>query len=88
MEVLIGYYLLINIIGFVVMKVDKRRAIQQKWRVPELHLWGIALLGGPLGEWIGMNTFRHKTKHLSFRLGLPMLTIIHAMAWGYYFFIG
>ncbi|QFT90133.1 hypothetical protein FIU87_15825 [Bacillus sp. THAF10] len=87
MEVLIGYYLFMNILGFIIMKADKQRAIEHRWRVPELHLWGIAMLGGALGEWMGMTTYRHKTKHLSFRVGLPSMTIIHIGLWGYFLFV-
>ncbi|KPB05459.1 DUF1294 domain-containing protein [Bacillus sp. CHD6a] len=84
MEVLVGYYIFINIVGFIIMKVDKQRAIEHRWRVPELHLWGIALLGGALGAWMGMQTYRHKTKRLLFRIGLPFLTFLHIGFWGYF----
>jgi uncharacterized membrane protein YsdA (DUF1294 family) len=88
MEIVIGYYLFINLVGLIIMKVDKQRAIKQQWRVPEIHLWGVALLGGALGAWMGMRTFRHKTKHLTFKYGLPFVTFLHIALWGYFLFVG
>jgi uncharacterized membrane protein YsdA (DUF1294 family) len=57
------------------MGVDKARAKQKKWRVPEKTLFLIALLGGALGTWAGMYLYRHKTKHWSFVLGMPILFV-------------
>ncbi|WAA11642.1 DUF1294 domain-containing protein [Fervidibacillus halotolerans] len=67
--------ILMNIFGFIVMGMDKRRAKRQKWRISERTIWLTALLGGALGITIGMYVFRHKTKHLSFKLGLPFLIV-------------
>ena len=79
MEFLIIWLVIINSLGFFIMGLDKRRARRQKYRIPESRLWFIALIGGALGAWIGMNVFRHKTKHIQFAFGLPLLTIIWAM---------
>ncbi len=79
MEFLIIWLVIINSLGFFIMGLDKRRARRQKYRIPESRLWFIALIGGSLGAWIGMNVFRHKTKHIQFAFGLPLLTIIWAM---------
>ncbi len=87
MEVLIGYCIFINFIGFIIMKVDKQRAIEHRWRVPELHLWGIALLGGSLGAWMGMQTYRHKTKRPLFRFGLPLVTFLYIGLMGYFLIV-
>ncbi|WP_339147204.1 MULTISPECIES: DUF1294 domain-containing protein [unclassified Sutcliffiella] len=87
MEVLIGYFIFINIVGFIIMKVDKQRAIDHRWRVPELHLWGIALLGGALGTWMGMRTYRHKTKRPLFRFGLPFVTFLYVGLLGYFLLV-
>ena len=64
--ILIVYLMLINLIGFAAMALDKRRAIRHKWRIPERTLFLIALLFGSIGVLTGMYVFRHKTKHLSF----------------------
>ncbi len=58
------------------MGIDKQFARAKKKRIPEKTLWKIAWFGGAIGMWIGMLVFRHKTKHLSFKLGLPSLSII------------
>ncbi|ARI76844.1 DUF1294 domain-containing protein [Halobacillus mangrovi] len=80
---IITYILLINLWLFTLMGMDKRRSRREKWRIKEKTLWAFAFLGGSLGGWLGMNVFRHKTKHRPFKIGLPVLTILHLIAWGY-----
>ena len=70
------YLVLINLIGIIIMAYDKRRAINHKWRVPEAHLFFIAVIFGSLGSIIGMFLFHHKTKHLKFTIGMPLILII------------
>lgn len=70
------YLIVINLIGFLIMKIDKDRARKRQWRIPEAHIWLISLIGGSIGTTFGMFTFRHKTKHVSFRFGLPILILI------------
>lgn len=67
--------MLINLIGFAAMALDKRRAIRHKWRIPERTLFLIALLFGSIGVLTGMYVFRHKTKHLSFSIGIPAILV-------------
>ncbi len=69
------YLLAINLIGILIMYVDKRKAIKQSWRIPEKSLLITALLGGSIGTMIGMYWFRHKTKKLKFTIGFPMILI-------------
>jgi len=75
-EYIVLYFLIINIIGLFIMRVDKQRAIKHQYRISEQTLWIIAIVGGAIGAAIGMNMFRHKTKHLSFKMGFPLLAII------------
>ena len=70
------YLLMINLIGFLMMWSDKRRAKWGKWRIPEQTLFIVTALGGGIGTIAGMYTFRHKTKKLKFIVGLPMLVIL------------
>ncbi|MGL5152516.1 MAG: DUF1294 domain-containing protein [Clostridium sp.] len=70
------YLIIINVITFLLMYVDKNRARKKLWRIQESTLFTLAIIGGSLGEIIGMYAFRHKTKHLSFKLGLPLILII------------
>lgn len=73
----LGIYLVsINIIGFVVCWFDKRAARRDAQRVPEKRLFGIAALGGAVGVWAAMYAFRHKTKHISFVIGIPAIAVI------------
>ncbi|MCD2501041.1 DUF1294 domain-containing protein [Clostridium sp. NSJ-145] len=58
------------------MYIDKRRAIKKEWRISEHTLILISLLGGSIGSLIGMYTFRHKTKHLKFKVGIPIILVI------------
>ncbi len=69
------YLLLINAVAFLLMLVDKRKARKNLWRIPERTLIGSAVLGGSVGALLGMYTFRHKTKHLKFTLGVPATLI-------------
>ncbi|KAB8138173.1 DUF1294 domain-containing protein [Gracilibacillus oryzae] len=73
---LIIYFIVINVIAFMVMGIDKRKARKHKWRIPESRIWLIAIIGGAIGATFGMNFFRHKTKHRSFRFFLPVLAVI------------
>lgn len=70
------YLVVINLIAFIFMYEDKRRAKRKQWRIPEATLLGISAIGGSLGAYIGMYSFRHKTKHLKFTLGIPIIFII------------
>ena len=75
MKYFLLYLLLINAAAFLLMLVDKIKAKKNRWRIPERPLFGSALLGGSIGALLGMYTFRHKTKHLSFTLGMPAILI-------------
>lgn len=72
---IILYLLVINVISFSLMYIDKRRAINRKYRISEKMLWIVSLLGGAAGSFAGMRLIRHKSKHFSFKYGLPVLVI-------------
>jgi len=74
---LILYLIGASTIAFMMMGIDKQKAKKQQWRIPERTLWSLAIIGGALGVLIGMRFFRHKTKHRSFTIGMPILLIIH-----------
>ncbi len=61
------------------MFLDKRKAKKHKWRISEKTIFLIALLGGSLGCLLGMNIFRHKTKHWYFKFGLPTILILQVV---------
>ena len=70
------YLLMVNLIGFLMMWSDKRKAKKGKWRIPEQTLFIVTAIGGGIGTIAGMYTFRHKTKKLKFTIGLPVLLIL------------
>lgn len=72
----VPYLVLINLAAFLLMGIDKSRARRELWRIPEKVLFGSALLGGSVGAIAGMFFFRHKTRHLSFRLGFPVILLL------------
>ena len=76
LKILITYLLVINFIGFIIMLIDKQRAIHKEWRIPEKTLIGISIIGGSIGMLLGMSTFRHKTKHKKFTIGVPFILVI------------
>lgn len=63
---IIIYFIIINLIGFFIMWIDKRKAIKGSWRIPEKTLFLITALGGGIGTIAGMYVFRHKTQKLNF----------------------
>ena len=73
------YYIVINLIGFILMGVDKKRAIRGAWRISEASLFLTALLGGALGCTLGMKYFRHKTKHWYFKYGMPAVCLVQVL---------
>ena len=66
----------VNLVAFIMMWSDKRRARKGKRRIPEATLFTAAILGGSIGALAGMYTFRHKTKHKSFVYGMPAILIV------------
>ena len=74
---LVGYVIIVNLIGFLLMGIDKRKAVKRAFRIPESTLFIVALIGGSLGSLLGMYTFRHKTRHWYFVYGMPAILILH-----------
>ena len=71
------YIVAINLVAFFLSWRDKRAAIKGKWRVPEGNLFLVSLLGGGCGMFISMLLFRHKTRHLKFMIGIPLIIILN-----------
>lgn len=74
-ELLSIYLLIINAIAFCLMLIDKYKARKNLWRIPEATLISTALLGGSIGALIGMHTVRHKTRHIKFTVGIPLILL-------------
>ncbi len=78
MKVLLAYLLAVNLAAYLAMGADKKRARENRRRIPERTLLGLAAAGGAAGTALGMLNFRHKTKHRKFTLGVPAILIVHA----------
>ena len=79
MEFVLLYLLTINAAGFLSMLVDKHKAKKNQWRIPERTLLSLCALGGSLGGLLGMKLFRHKTLHLRFSVGIPVMLAVHVV---------
>lgn len=67
----------INVAAFIVYGIDKLKAGRGQWRISETALLMIALLGGSIGAWAGMNLWHHKTQHWKFKYGIPLVAVVH-----------
>lgn len=86
-KIIFVYLLIINLAGFALMGIDKRRAIKNQWRIPEKKLFLASLLGGSVGTWCGMYFFHHKTRHWYFVIGMPAIFVIQAGLYIYFAFL-
>ena len=77
MKFLIPYLIVVNAAAFLLMLIDKIKAKKKMWRIPERVLLGVSAIGGSLGGFLGMQVFRHKTKHLQFAIGIPVMLVVH-----------
>ena len=76
------YLILVNAVAFLLMLIDKQKAKKKKWRIPEATLIGSAAIGGSIGALAGMYTFRHKTKHPKFTVGIPVILVLQLILAG------
>ena len=73
MQLILIYLLAINVFAFFLYGIDKWKAKRSKWRIPEMTLLSIAVIGGSVGAWIGMKVWHHKTMHKKFKYGIPLI---------------
>lgn len=86
MKLLPLYLLTVNAAAFLLMLIDKQKAKKDKWRIPEATLMGFAVFGGSIGAWLGMQIFRHKTRHKKFVLGIPFIIGVQVMICVFYWY--
>lgn len=79
------YLIIINVLGFAFFGIDKYKAIYNRWRIAEKALFGIALIGGSLGSFIGMKVFQHKKSVARFYIGIPVILIIQLLIFVYFY---
>ena len=75
--ILTGYLVVMSLIGFAMMGIDKQKARKRVWRIPEKVLLGVAFTGGGIGSFLGMYAFRHKTRHTKFVVLLPIAAVLY-----------
>ena len=79
MQYLYLYLLIVNALSLALMLIDKIKAIKKRWRIPERTLLMLCAIGGSLGGMLGMKLFRHKTLHLRFSIGIPVMLAVHIL---------
>ena len=75
-KLILTYLVIINIAAFIAFGIDKWRAQNNAWRIPETTLFLLAIIGGSIGAEIGMHVWHHKTRHLSFIIGIPIILLL------------
>lgn len=83
-QIIILYGIGVNVIAYILMGVDKHKAKKHTYRISERTLWGCAIIGGSIGALVGMKQFRHKTKHRSFVIGMPLLITVQVILVTYF----
>lgn len=76
-NLIIIYFFTINLFTFLIMGIDKYKAIKNKWRIKEKTIFLMSLVGGSIGTYMGMKRFRHKTKKKIFTIGIPIIILIN-----------
>ncbi|HOJ79201.1 MAG TPA: DUF1294 domain-containing protein [Bacillota bacterium] len=74
---LVGLLIGWNLICFLLMAVDKQRAREGRWRIKEFTLMVCSIFFGAVGIYCGMKVFHHKTRHLKFVVGVPLLVVVN-----------
>ena len=72
-DIIILYIVAVNVVSFLMMGIDKRKAMKRAFLIPESTLFVLAIIGGSIGSIIGMHLFRHKTRHWYFLYGMPVI---------------
>ena len=81
LHTLLTYYILcINAVTFIIYGIDKYKAEKAKWRIPEVTLLMMAVMGGSIGAWLGMKVWHHKTMHKKFKYGVPAILFLQIAA--------
>ena len=75
MNIILGYFLAVNITSFLLYGIDKYKAKKGRWRISEATLLLMAVIGGSIGAWGGMRIWHHKTMHKKFKYGIPVIII-------------
>ena len=83
---ILAYLLIVNAAAFLLMLIDKVKAKKNRWRIQESTLMLWAAIGGSIGALAGMYTFRHKTRHRKFTIGIPAILALQIAAAVYFLY--
>ena len=86
-QIALIYLIVINVLGFLVMGLDKHKAKMEERRIPEITLFTFTVLGGGVGTIAGMYVFHHKTKKMKFKVGMPLILILEILIFVYFKFL-
>lgn len=86
-QIAVIYLMVINILGFLVMGLDKHKAKMAERRIPENTLFMFTILGGGVGTIAGMYVFHHKTKKMKFKVGMPLILILEILIFVYFKYV-
>lgn len=76
LAIICGILLTFNLLTFIIYGIDKFKAKKAKWRIPESTLLLLAVFGGSIGAWLGLQVWRHKTQHKKFYIGIPVIIVV------------
>lgn len=79
LAIISGILLTLNLLTFIIYGIDKFKAKKAKWRIPESTLLLLAVFGGSIGAWLGLQVWRHKTQHKKFYIGIPMILTLQVI---------
>jgi uncharacterized membrane protein YsdA (DUF1294 family) len=80
LAIISGILLTLNLLTFIIYGIDKFKAKKAKWRIPESTLLLLAVFGGSIGAWLGLQVWRHKTQHKKFYIGIPLILTLQVVA--------
>ena len=80
LQIIIYALFALNLITFIIYGIDKFKAKKAKWRISEATLILLAVIGGSIGAWLGLQVWRHKTQHKKFFIGIPMILTLQVVA--------
>lgn len=80
LAIISGIFFTLNLLTFIIYGIDKLKAKKAKWRISETTLLLLAVIGGSIGAWLGLQVWRHKTQHKKFYIGIPLILTLQVVA--------
>lgn len=80
LAIISGIFFTLNLLTFIIYGIDKLKAKKAKWRISEATLLLLAVIGGSIGAWLGLQVWHHKTQHKKFYIGIPLILTLQVVA--------